>query len=467
MARILNDWLQTKDPELNDELRFILKHLRMEIYTLMNYILRHEIFLVKWHTTEKLYKKYKTAEEKFELRIPTPEAITENFRKYIEGAEPIQNPTEGTYSIKEEPDRQFGLGFGRQYFLVCKTMEVLKKLLEEDLTDEPKIEHFADEAEKQAGNEMNSMKINYHLAKIDEYYTRFKGGAVNRARVVTSIKADLWFLLDMYNLYGDVKRGGRYAKSNSKPWLCTYKFKKGKGPRDNPQDVVWEIDWNSVKRGERDNKEHYYEVDGEHEHYLVEVDTYGYSCSDINKIQLGKEKIPLRKWDNKDITYLNREKPSDTRDNFRPRWNHVLEGATKDWQYFVDDLEKGGYHPYSRVIQDYNELIAKGRYDFDSATFKGILNFESTAFDRESLKVPNMVTYWGRKNYFNTSRENLLQKPFNPYPWASIYGLVDFINTMATKEVGQENAQRYLKYFKMNYPHFEGDTHSKGGGGHD
>lgn len=444
VAKVIGNYLGIRDPTLENEVPFMLKDLRVELYTLMNFLLRHEIYKAKARTAHKLFEDLGNTEKGREKvlanRLPTPEAINKNIKKYLEGGEIRKNP-DGTWTA--ELDKETGsadIGFARTYFLVFKAMEKLKEQLERDLTREPSVDHIEEEInssiETWKDTEFKSLKDT-----ITTRYNRYKSGAIKRFRVVNMVRHHWYFFLDMYNLYGVYKRGCRFAKYGTKPELYAYKIASDDG-------ILRDIDWDSLEKVGIAATAPNFEPGT---HYLVEVDTYGYSTSDINAIQVERKDLQyIRKWKRNDIGYFHKQ------DSDIPRFSEVLELATKDWDFFVEDVERGIYHPYAKRIDNYTELIKESWMNFDKAKFDNLLTIQQIGFDYEALKCPGKFVYWGRKNYYDETRESLRHPPVNPYPTISMHGLWTFINSIADKRPKEpELAKQYVELFKLNYRDLE------------
>lgn len=461
-ARIVGDWLELRDPTLPGELPFVFKDLRVEIYTLMNYMLRHEIYKAKARGTYDIVKELGSADKGREKVlvsiIPTPEAINKEMRTRIEGGAIRKTNPEGEWEVELQPGGNVTtIGFARTYYLVFKVMENLKKLLERDLTK--KFEGAIGDEKNKIVDTWKENQLKGFTDQIDDYYGKRYIPAVRRFRVVNLIKVKWYYFLDMYNLYGEYKRGYRFAKFDTKPYLYTYRIKPS-----SQNDVMWEIDWNSVQKAGTATAAPNFEPGT---HYLIELDIYGYSTSDINTIQIEKRNLQyIRKWNRSDIGYLHKHYDPKLNLNEIPRFAEVVDLAHKDWEWFIQDIERGIYHPYSKRIDDYTELIAKGYMNFDAATFKSLLTLEQTAFDREGLKNTGRFIYWGRKNYYDETRESLRYEPVNPFPTISMQGLWGFISTVAAKRVKEpEMAKKYLDEIKMGYRDIDIKPGQQGGAG--
>ena len=441
-AKIVGDYFEMRDPTLPDELPFVLKDLRLEIYTLMNFTLRHEIYKAKSASMKREFLGRFGGDRGRELvmgdNIPTSESIHNSIKSLVEGSE-IKKTDDGRGWVLTDESR--GVGFARQYFLIYKVMEMLRDMLESDLTGAPPT-NPAQDVESFTAN-MKSTFLDGHIKHIDNIYnTRYKT-SVERFKVVNLVRAYRLYFLDMYNMYGKYTRGYGFAKLNAKPDYYTY------NKSDNDITKSIDFDTGSPYRPKFDNPE-----TGDVKNYesgtdnLVEVNLYGFSTSDINAIQIGRIDLPyIRRYKKGDIVYLHKEETG------KPRFNEIINYASKDWDFYVEDLERGIYHPYTKSITDYNELVSHSYLKFSAATFKKPLTIEEIGFDREALKNPGSFVYWGRKNYYDETRDSLRQEPVNPYPIASLIGLWQFIGDVAKKRIKEPAAaEKFLTdYFRMGY----------------
>lgn len=469
-AKVVGDWLNIQDPYLPGELLFSLKELRLEIYTLMNMMLRHEIFKAKSEKQRKIASIFQVAEQLMTDRVPTRENVHKEMKQFIEGGG--FEKKDGKWVLKPP------VGFARQYVKILEIMNKLKADLEnqEQLTQPPpgtpkdEVNKFLETQEKDF--------LNPHFKDMETVYnTRYKA-SVEKFKVANLLRAyRLWFL-DMYNLYGEYKRGYGFAKLGTIPRLCTYEIKGDKNQREKVQE---EINWDSVIEvgiGEG--------LFGEPAGYepgtnlLVEVDLYGYAVSDINAIQIEKRGLRhIRKFKREDIVYLH--KPVfETNGGVHypagnPKFSELMNWSYRDWSFFVDDYERGIFHPYSKSISDYNVIATLpnlrgerspvyGYMRFSAAIFKKQLSLDETGFDREALRNPGKFVYWGRKHYWGNDRTSLRLFPVNPYPVASMKGLWDFINMVAKRRSGEKLAGLYLEYFKSGYAALEEIQEQPAGG---
>ena len=457
-ARIVGDWLELRDPTLPNELPFVLKDLRVYLYTMINFMLRHEIYKAKANSVHKLIVELgdeKSGREAILVEhVGTKEDINKNMRKYLHGGRIVRTDPDGKWNMVPAESGLSSIGFAHSYYIVLKLMEELKKDLESANLKEIPIDeaHKATEKVKLADKWIDSDLNQKYKPGLVENFNRYTT-TVRRFKAVNLIESTWYYFLDMYNLYGQYKRGWRFAKKDTLPDLYTYPPPTGDG-------LVRKIDFNNLTYAGRATTTANFEPGT---HYLIEVDTYGYSTSDINAIQIEGRNLPyIRKWRNKDISHLFEDKKDGI-----ARLAQLLHFAHQDWEFWLEDFEKGNFHPYSKEITDYTELISKGHMNFNLAKFKDLLTEAQIGFDLEAMKNPGEFKYWGRKRYFDKDKESLRQDPYNPYPMASFFGLWDFINKVTYKRVKEpEIAKKYLDYFKLNYREIEKMESQKGGGTH-
>ena len=110
-----------------------------------------------------------------------------------------------------------------------------------------------------------------------------------------------------------------------------------------------------------------------------------------------------------------------------------------EWEGFVRDMRFGEYHPYSRSVNDYiNKMIYKRIFYDDSkitASLPSAKDPDNPAFDREGLKNPGQMFYWGRTRY---SDKNADIEPKNPYPTISNFGMTKYLNTLVQKDMADK-----------------------------
>ncbi len=455
-ARLVTNFLGWKYQAHEGELLPILKDLRLEIYTLMNWILRHEIYNAKSAVTAGLIQKFGEIEEKMGSVAYDEAELHEEMRKWVEGGNVVLRDNKLVVENGE-------LGIARKNIFIYELMSELKGMLEGDLTrkapDESRIEEeVLGYAERQRKSFVANKK-----GQLVAAYGGYKT-VVDRFKIYNLYYAYRLYFLDMYNMYGQYVRGFCFARKDAVPFLYEVEIVEGS---DNG--IQKTINWESAtKRGSSAPIASEPGSGG----LRVEVNLFGYVVSDINKIQILGEppqangNFFVRRYRKEDIVFTYSD---------QAKFSEIVTWSYNDWKFDVEDMKKGIWHPYSRSMADYGPIIGKGYLKFDARrwkyllldapTFKKLLHPRNdTAFDREALKNPGFFKYWGRKDYFDPSPASPLNKPANPYPTISIDGLWDFIIRVAMKHSDNTDLVKDTlnNYFRMQYEELKFVTSEKG-----
>lgn len=442
--------LRMRNEIFPDDLPFEIKDMRLEIYTLFNWMLRHEIWLRKGAGVTEVKQAIKKAEQLLGKERPTEEDILRGIKNHIEGAAVV--PV-GDYWDKQGES----VGWGRFYFIFVQLMNELKQDLEKDLTQKPE---KTESATTQAGNWIRVGKgktfldnawTNHITARYNRYLSgigRYKGWLITRANNL--------FFHDMLNMYGAYQRGYFFPKPGANLDRYSYKL-KNPDPEDQGKTVTREIDWDSLQKIAENVDETIYEEGGT-KGELLELNLYGWCISDINAIQIEEKNLPyIRRFkvgyiDNNgkyksDVSELHLEDPANA------RFEHILTFSEKDWDFATKDMATGMFHPLTRRIDDYNQYFNLGYEKFSAAPFIKPMLMSEIGFDREALKIPHTVNFWGRKKYFEDTPNGPRLYPANPYPAISLKGLWDFVYKYSIASSGNEERTKALlnDYFKLRY----------------
>ena len=494
-AKLFGDLIEKRSPTLPGELPLILKDplgridLRVELFNFFNLLLRYEIYSFKKGRIEKLRDDIKKDEGGLVTNILTKEDIFASMKGFIEGSPMALQQVTGVQGTKVWKVWVQGTkGFASQHILIHNLIQTLKPLLEGDLTI-PTAEKgedirawagiFRDKVLEPQKVAIYGTSTKAAIYQVENDAGRFQQ-AVKRFGIYNKIRSHRLFFLDMYNLYGTYLRGYNFPKPDAVPDLYTYttaddvpgilkkiasKTKRGSvfAParlalynllKNKPLSQLTpqeEQELNAMKVELRK----YNFVPGTS--YLEEADIFGFSISDQNRITIeGKRGIRIgvqnyiRRWRRKDLQELHMEKKEST--GFFPRFHTLVDMATKEWDFYVSDMQRGNLHPFSKSIVDYS-FVQTGSLDFDKARFKTPLTKEGIAFDREALRNPSkMFGYWGKKNYFDDQIDSVIQDPVNPYPVASLTGLWKFILDVAEKHIKEpEEFEKFRETFKMEF----------------
>lgn len=480
-----------KEKTLKGELPQAYKDLRVYIFALMNYMLRHQVWCAKAHTCHEVKNKLEIGEKPLGNRLATPYRLNENIKKYLEGSSPRRKnkDPEGEWTIEIDPTSenqpQFAVGFGRNYYFVLVVMDLLKKLLQEDLTQAPSKDTHGRVEETKA---TASRTITTTITDMTDRYEKRYANATRRWRTLNFVRMQRLFFLDMENMYGQYERGWCFARLKSKPEYYRVYTKDNK---DNP--TMKKVDWQKTKAEGRLpdaeivalNSTHKYNLEqhgeGGHEEEteglkLLELNLYGWALSDVNAVQIeGKKGYKnleyIRRFKAKDMTWYHQPAADEAQKEgfnqiLHPRMYQVVELDTKDWDYAADDIKKGRFHPFSKNKDDYINNITKGYLNMDEVPFNKLLDFREVGFDKEAIKDPGFFRYWGKKHYFDESENSLKYPPVNPYPTLSLVGLWEIISKLSSERVLEENlVKEFNEQFRMQYYELSGGAGGRAGHG--
>lgn len=483
LSRIVGDYVEARDPFFEGEIQPALRNLRIETFNLFNYMLRFEIYKFK---ASKFRETVDTIEEEEKImgrNITTKSDIFNSIKNLVEGSRIIDiNNGEGwdlepTLTEDESGDVKElkVLGFGRQYYLILKVMELLKELLETDLTKDLKETSRDAESKKQI---IIDSTLEPAIKNIESIHKRYNT-ALNRFGVYNKIRGHRVFFLDMYNYYGFYLRGYHFPKPDAIPELYTYTPTKKDGglyseiskktrygslftltqkQRYENLRISYSSRPSSLTPTERSEFNAFTQTLRQYNFvpgtdFLEEVDIYGFSTRDQNDICIENKQpqfVYIRRWKREDIQEVHKEKGK------LPRMTDLFNFSAKEWEFLVEDMEKGKYHPYSKRISDY-DYVLKGHMDFEASTFKRKLMRGEIAFDREALKNPSkMYNFWGKKNYFDTNPDTMIQDPASPYPCISLVGLWKFIWDVAGKTIKvPDETRKFRELYKQEFEDIE------------
>lgn len=462
LARPISNLAGWGYPDVPGELSFALKHLRLEIYTLMNMALRQEIFQAKGAVATSLVPLFREKETFLQTVLIEEDEESAELNE-VDLNKAMKTRIEGDPIKWNEEQKKWELtelkrwGFANKELLIYELMTRLRDQLEGNLTrtsSDPNSKEYADAVQTYVNTEKAKL-IDANMPAIELAYDRYKT-AVDRFKIFNSVRAYRLYFLDMYNMQGKYLRGYGFVRPGTEerpvqPYLCTYEPKSDDG-------IQRTIDWSKVEV-EKDVAGNpimgnAVTTIGPGGGYFEEVNLFGYSVSDINTIQMERGVPPnnrIRKFRKEDITYY---------PTTRQRFSDVLTYSEREWGLFNRDFAEGRFHPYSKSFKDYQTAIEKGHLKFDrfllmrGVQFNRLLNpATDTGFDLEGLKNPGIFIYWGRKNYYDEQDSSVISYPANPYPALSFLGLWAFIREMGKKHSSDiVYVRRFInEYFAMQY----------------
>ncbi|MBI1935863.1 hypothetical protein HYS31_05470 [Candidatus Woesearchaeota archaeon] len=499
---LAKDWY-IREPTIPGELPNAFKDLRIHLYTLMNFMLRHQVWKAKGNTAHSIYLQMKAPEDLLARNIDTPYGINKNMKRYIEGGKIWRDSEDEKWVCERDPSDPKGediaMGFARHYFIVLRIMDWLRHELSQDLTRDPspdEFEHIPDKARNVYDKDIEPLLYGLTNPKLGYFEERYKT-AVKRFKVVNLARIMRLFYLDMYNMCGQYERGLCFPRLDAKPdyYLCVLE--------KNPDDTTsLSIDWqktrdNIIKSPKKEFVDRFFyphghfNVNHHNPNFLIELDLYGWCLDDINKIQVEKGRVSgvipriIRRFKNKDMVMFHRpDKEIASKYGIKienqPRLYEVLH-LSSDFEWITgaeEDMRKGWFHPFSRIVGDYtgpesssdqvNVGITQGFINLKEARFRRLVQERvDTAYDNEALKNPGFFRFWGRRHYFDELVPGCyVTNPANPYPTLSLEGLWEIIKAVSTARIKEEGlAQAYLdEYFRMQYYALSTSGEEEGGG---
>ena len=417
MSSALNK-MGVKYVDLPNEYLVSLKKLRLETFTLLSYIQRHDVLANKHIKLRSMKSEIPPVSFSADNRNITPKLVGLRLAEIMGGKKETLSDETISYSM--------GLTNYSRWIdeTIIKINEMTKLKGSEDIGNA--LNNFINDINIQRKMNTDFEAREKDLNKVKDYF-----------KAKNAVDAYRPFILDMYSIQGVRVRGYGFALKNTIPEVCKVSaIQKGK---------TWVLDWNSVSKT----------GDGTSEDAYVEVNVRGYSVEDINKIKLSGSG-DIRRYKKKDIVDLD--------ESSNGQFSAIVELVDKDWEFFMRDFERLSYHPNSRTIRDYEASIISGSYNFSGAGFSG--KMDGFGYDREAQKNPGFFAYWGRKDLKDTNEKQFDQDPKNPYPGVSLFGLKQFIESMAKQNT--KDAARVDKYMRefvsagYNFPSTQGQTQQQG-----
>lgn len=488
-AILFGKYWETRDETLPGELPFEIKARRIEIYSLMNQILRHEIYKIKRDSVNKMIDRTSKYESILGETPPILENIHSGIKDTLEGKEiPIKDGVEDWLSVSGvvigennelKPTVTDYVGIARNYPIIFSIMGILKRELEADLTV-PIERHELSQVPTIRKNQWVNSVFNQYTKTLEVMQKQYFS-AIRKFRVYNFVKAHSLLMSDLYLMFGQYWRGYLFAKPGAIPKYYPFS-EKSHIDKDSDTGITRDIDFSALVKDEhgnavipqresksreviekiRLNYEKEITLSGSERivDKLIEVNILGWCISDINAIQMERRNLPyIRRYNKDDLIFVSNTKGDDA------RFTRVLRWLIQDWDGFIVDLFLGTYHPYSKDITDYTKNISKGYIDFTKVKFeKEQPEDERVTFDLEGLKNPGLFVYRSRKRYYDETRASFSEYPKNIYPFSSMLGTWMFIKSTCSKIIeDSELAHKFLDELSLGYEDLEVQT-KKGGG---
>ncbi len=483
-----------RQKNIEAELTPILMNLRFEIYTLINWMLRHDVWNLK---ATGLTNKRNTileheigGERVVGKQIMTLDRIhNDSIRKYLEGDEitlhlPAENPNNPTPEELKNARWIYGrgdaqksvLGWSRSHrYVICELMNQLKNDLEKNFNIDPPgrlDSHWGTNRSNQLGRIFNQI-----YQRRDAFYGQYYTG-VRRFRLYHRMRDVHNYSIDMYNMYGVYKRGMLFARPEARPIF--YKVDAQEG-FESDNGITRSIDYSKLEFDEKETRKYQEKkrlvikkerINYDNYPFLVEVNIHGWCVTDLNNIEVnrkqsqglikkegGKNYLLLRKYLKEDLIFLSRwyddtDSEEEKQKQTLPTLSEVLTSSVREWEFALKDMDRAIYHPFSRKITDYSEIIGKVNFNFRNVPFIKPLDTASIGFDREGLKIAGKLVPPGQRRYYDTDEKTIITGfPQNVYPAISLHGLYLFISEVGKQamEDGHEAEQYLVDHFTMRY----------------
>jgi len=427
-----------------EEFSFSIRKVWMEMFAMMNYLLRLEVYHAKGGAVEKT--KNKTiklfGEKKVKIYSKHTLHIWFDIFKNGTGYRKIEGGTPGTTEEKHivfEADNEkrsymsvnnnldeekfkhegfYGWVDGR--FIIFRFLELFKRDIE-GITKNSKVEHEREELKGGIEIITKGLKgIFDQMADSKRRYTLF----VTRISAINVIDSYRSNILNQLNKYGSLYRHNyKFAKKGARIYNVTCDVDKSK---DQPFGDIEIYPETATYSG---NKVY---VNLKHE-----VNLHGCFLEDWNKFRMENSsgRKTIRKVELKDVAD-------------HPDFREVSRWQAAEWDFFIKDVRDGRFHPSSRTVSDYTEIHSKKRkYNYRGVkATHGAPRRGNVAFDREALKDIGRFVYLGRKNA-DDEREDDVNVPIsNPFPAITTIGLSTYINDYIdefAKESGKKQKRKF------------------------
>ncbi|MBU0628057.1 MAG: hypothetical protein KKC75_02620 [Nanoarchaeota archaeon] len=430
-----------------EEFSFAIRRIWTEMYTLMNYLLRLQIYLTKLVSVNKKYELIRKEVEEADLKKNTAFGLDASMDMWKNGA-PYKKEGNGfvvderkVYSIddwgklKEATINTVG---GNSYeFYIFRFFENLRDELENAIKSNDIID--------QEDQEFEAKKRNLRT-KLTEEYTAMKD---SRARYLAYRKRRGVYnkyicyrnlVLDVYNKNGKYKHTFKFARPG-------VKTKKYKITLDRTKDPPFGEIISKVDQG-----------NGADVDKLTEVSRDGFFLDELNDLRLSDDGVltgVVRKVEPGYDEHVYLSKKKDKINMVMPRiidyplFAQVLRWMSQEWLFAIRDFRDGRFHPYSKTLADYMEKHSMRKYNYKDivSPTHGKPNKDNPMFDREALKDIGRFVYRGRKRYDDINEERMNENPENKFPGVSTIGLSAYIENFIDQfadEFGKEQKRRFV-----------------------
>jgi len=435
-----------------EEWSFSIKKIWMELFTLMNYLLRLEVYYAKGGVVVDTKEKTKEIYSKAGLKIYSKHTchvwmdmlkngtgyVNVNGKfKAIENRKYVMIDNDGSAAEKEQEGFYGGMG---NRFIIFKFLELLKGEIE-GLKSNVTVGDADRAVNLKMPNIMGLLKD--PLKGIEDNqgrYEIFKGriGAIN---VVDSYRLNV---LNQLCKYGSYKHKYKFAAPGARIYNVECRVDKSK---DQPFGEI-DIQHNTATDSGTSTPD---------DRLVYEVDQNGYFLEDWNELRMSG---------NNGVANIRKVKYEDIMDH--PDFRKASEWLATEWDFFVKDVRDGRFHPLSKGVSDYTDIHAEHKYNYRGVVRShGPPKRGNAAFDREALLDIGRFIYWGRKRFSDRDEDDVNVDPVNPFPGITTIGLSTFISDYIdefAKESGKQQRKKFVwetsgdKELFTNYPEKKGES---------
>ena len=446
-------WWDPKVPIPEREIPFPFRDLRVEFMTLMNYMLRLQVYKAKKNivSDKQKFMDSDIYSQKGLNQIIDIDKINKNLDVFKNAGRVIQRTSGGKFESEEYEFTDvngnkftFRGGFNNTELFIYELVNLLKHFLENfPYKESRRADQIQIDIEKKLNNvddELASQRARYG---IDVTNFKERSGFLKRKGAYNVLELERLFILDQYRLTGKYDHTYRFARKDAKIYNAMV------GPQEiSPENTFLRkapTILRVVPSSERVT-----------EPYKVEVDGAGYFVEDLNSWILEGGNI-IRKIDPEEIISGQKVKNIIEHNQF----NDATKWLEAEWELFIRDVLDGRFHQRSRSAKDYADRHARKEYNYDNLKPSGKIGRDNPAFDRQALLNPTF-DYLGRRKVDGVDEDSVpvtAQIEWNKSPCISTLGIKQYILTyLESKMVVDEEFRNNVSGYVYDTGLDEGDV---------
>jgi hypothetical protein len=429
---------------------FPFREMRTEFMTLMNYMLRMEVYYAKKNEVtktqefldEEIYSE-KGLHQIFEIdKINSNLNLLKNGGGFKLNSQGMFEPIPVVVLKDDGSEEEVKTGWNSTEWFIYKLINLLKESLENFSSIGP--EQYRD-VESHLDGELETIDGSLRAFKKRWGGEDFKGGGFTKRKGAYHVlESKRLYLLDQYRRHGRYDHTYRFANVGARIYKVAPVWPLGKNESNSekwkkPNLHVPANQIGVVKKGDK---------------YKIEVDGDGYFISDLNEwIVEGKKGENNQGYIRKvnpgvEIVVVGGKRVRIKGLTEYNLFNDAAKWLETEWDFYIWDVRDGRFHPNSRSAKDYSDEHAERSYNYSKVKpHSGPIGRENPAFDREALKNPQF-DYIGRKRVDGLIEEHVL-KSKNIAPCITTLGMRNYIfsylgSKMKDDETFRQNLSRYV-----------------------